>query len=129
MSQVFEFSVFITLALIIFSLAYSAGHFFFVSKKMAISFLEAQAQVEVLLNKIQEIKQHKEETGVEQSKAFIGFISESRDKAFEYIENVQESMYKLKVAREAFDQENIGNDEINIVRNAIDDILRHLPED
>jgi valyl-tRNA synthetase len=131
MSQVFEFTVFIVLALIVFSLAYGVGHFFFVSKKMAISFLESQAQVEALLNKIQELRQSKEEQGVEQSKAFIGFISESREKAFEYIEDIQSSIQQIKNVRETLDLplSEISEADLEVIRNVLDNVLKHLPSE
>ena len=131
MLDIFELLVFGAIGLTIFALSYSSIHFFLVSKKMAVSFLESEAKVEFLLTKITETQQAKEEYNIEKSKAFLGFISESREKAFDYIEDVQSSIYQLKVAREALnvDVSKINEGDLEILRNVIDNVLKHLPDD
>lgn len=51
------------------------------------------SEISLLLDKKQELE-------LAQSDGFVGFVSKSRDWAFEYIENVQDSISSLKLAVE-----------------------------
>lgn len=46
--------------------------------------------------------------GISESEGFIKFLSDSREWAFDYIENVQEAIQDLKTAMDADDNEGIG---------------------
>ena len=52
------------------------------------------SEISLLLDKKQELE-------LAQSDGFVGFVSKSRDWAFEYIENVQDSISSLKLAVES----------------------------
>jgi hypothetical protein len=74
-----------------------------------------------LLLRLQEMTEEKDSTQVESTEGFLRFISESRDWAFEYIEDVQQALLAYDVA--------LGTDDAKIINDAYKKLISFLPED
>jgi hypothetical protein len=131
MNTVFEVAVYAAGSLLFAALAYTSLSFYFTNIKLADSVIKLSAQLEALQKKARELIERTDLKNIESSEAFIGFVSQSRDKAFKYIEDVQSSMYQLKVGREALNYklEDLSEQDVEILRNVIDNVLKYLPED
>jgi cell division protein FtsB len=100
----------------------------FERKKMIYTNAQLAADKLILEKKINELVLEKEKTALSQNDGFVKFISQSREKAFEYIEDVQASLYELKLMRDALESEMKPGD-FELLRNTIDNILKHLPNE
>jgi len=100
----------------------------FERKKMIYTNAQLAADKLILEKKINELVLEKEKTALSQNDGFVKFISQSREKAFEYIEDVQASLYELKLMRDALESEMKPGD-LELLRNTIDNILKHLPNE
>jgi hypothetical protein len=129
MNLIFEIAVYSAGSIVFAVMAYVALSFYFTNQKLATSVLELSAKLEALQERAKLLMEQHESKNIEQTDAFVRFVSQSRDKAFEYIEDVQKSLYKLKVAKEVFSIENPKSDDLEILRNAVDVVLSHLPEE
>jgi hypothetical protein len=56
--------------------------------------LDSQAKIQALLKELEK----REDKSIEQTDGFVKFLSESRDWAFEYIENVQQAIGAVKTS-------------------------------
>lgn len=56
-----------------------------------------------LIQRLQELNSKQDSANVEKTDGFLKFVSDSRDWAFEYIENVQEAIQDLKAAVDSGD--------------------------
>ena len=69
---------------------------------------------------------------IEETDGFLKFVTESREWAFKYIEDVQSAIIKLKAEFEkiTFDPGNYFlQEELEDLRNTIENVLGQLPED
>lgn len=129
MNLVFEIAVYAAGSIVFAAMAYVALSFYFTNKKLATSVLDLSAKLEALQERAKSLMEQNESKNIEQTDAFVRFVSQSREKAFEYIEEVQASLYKLKVAREVFSVEKPESGDLEILRDAVDAVLSHLPEE
>jgi cell division protein FtsB len=88
MTEVFEISVYLTASLIFFAVSYLAFSYYLSNRRMANGILKMSAQIEALQRKLEQLQKESESRKVENTDAFVRFVSQSRDKAFEYIEDV-----------------------------------------
>jgi hypothetical protein len=58
-------------------------------------YIDAQMEKQIISEKFQELLAEKDLRGIEESDGFLKFLSESREWAFKYIEDVQESFKKF----------------------------------
>jgi hypothetical protein len=124
-----EISIYIAVTASIAILAYSYFSIFLKYRK-AISLL-AQSEIDrqYFKDKLSEYAERKDSKKVEQTEGFVRFISQSRDWAFKYIEDVQKDLVSLK---EVFD--NTGSmpsdlDQAKELNNKIITVLSHLPKE
>lgn len=75
------------------------------SKKFAMSLVQAEIDKNLMFNKIKEFDQRIESIKLERSDEFLKFLSESRDAAFTYIEDVQVAINALKTSIDNNDEE------------------------
>ena len=73
--------------------------------------LNVQTQMDnfILLSELDKMVQEKDNKSVEQSDGFLKFISESRDWAFEYIENIQSALNEYDAALHTTDAKVIND--------------------
>jgi hypothetical protein len=86
----------------------------------------------ILAKKYEELFKKNEEKGIEQTDGFLKFVSESRDWAFGYIEEVQKAIVKLKDESSKVNimpKSYLVSEELDDLRKAIAEVLKQLPED
>ncbi len=89
------FSVFLILLV---AISYAAIVFGVKSKKLASENAQLKIDKIVLIDKLTELVNEKESKSIEQTDGFVKFLSESRDWAFKYIEDVQQAIGAVKVS-------------------------------
>lgn len=102
-----SFSVFLV---ILVALSYTAITFAVKSRKLAVEMVQLNIDKTLLLSKLDKALSEKESQSLEQTDGFVKFLSESRDWAFKYIEDVQKSIQDVKTCIESgYDtQEELG---------------------
>jgi regulator of replication initiation timing len=127
-NTVFEIAVYLVGSFIFAAISYTALSFYFANKKLANSVIDLYAQLESLQKRAQELIDQKASQSLENSDAFIRFVSQSREKAFEYIEDVQESIANLK---DYFDKNglNLSVNQAEEFSEKLEKVLSYLPED
>jgi len=131
MTEVFEISVYLTASLIFFAVSYLAFSYYLSNRRMANGILKMSAQIEALQRKLEQLQKESESRKVENTDAFVRFVSQSRDKAFEYIEDVQESIQKLKGFADkvgTIENNNASAENLAELQIIIDNVLSHLPD-
>ena len=88
---------------------------------LATAFLQENIDKEAMATKLQKTIDSINNANLEDKDGFIKFLSESREWAFSYIENVQASIEDLAKARESADEEKLSM--------AYEKLLAHLPKD
>lgn len=78
-----------------------------VNKALATSFLQASLDKDLIANKLKETVFAVNSTNIEDKDGFIKFLSESREWAFAYIEEVQDSIKELEAAVNSKDSDKL----------------------
>lgn len=78
-----------------------------VNKALATSFLQASLDKDLIANKLKETVFAVNNTNIEDKDGFIRFLSESREWAFAYIEEVQDSIKELEAAVNSKDSDKL----------------------
>jgi hypothetical protein len=76
---------------------------------------------EVLVNKLYQVMQEQSVQDVEKTDGFLRFVSESRDWAFEYIEDVQASILYYQKA--------LSQEDADAISEALEKLMSFLPEE
>jgi hypothetical protein len=76
---------------------------------------------EVLVNKLYQVMQEQSVQDVEKTDGFLRFVSESRDWAFEYIEDVQASILYYQKA--------LSQEDADAISKALEKLMSFLPEE
>jgi hypothetical protein len=98
------------------------------SRKLANLLVQSSAQNVALRQKLSELTASGESKKLEQTEGFVKFISESRQWAFDYIEDVQKSIEELRDYFEMFGFD--GNEEQREeLRDRINHVTTFLPKD
>ena len=85
----------------------------------------------VLNAKLEEMAKKQDAKNLEENDGFVKFLNESRDWAFQYIEDVQKAILSLEQAASKvpiIPQSYLTTEELEDLRSAIADVLRQLPE-
>lgn len=90
-------------------------------RKMTEQFIKASFEAFVVKKELEEIVKDHETLKFSHNQDFVKFLSDSRDMAFEYIEDVQRRINLLKASMEK-------NDPI-LINQAIDSLIEMLPKD
>lgn len=69
--------------------------------KNSVDFLRLTIESKEKIKFLQEELDKRDNVSIEQTDGFVKFLSESRDWAFDYIENVQQSIQELQIAVES----------------------------
>ena len=102
------------LVLLVILLAYK-------NRKLFRKSVQAEMDKFFILAKLDNIIQGSENKNIEESEGFVKFLSESRDWAFEYIEDVQQALRAYDIA--------LGLDDAKILNEAYKKLISFLPED
>lgn len=90
------------------------------SKKISAQLVQAELDKVMLISRIEKLAEELQALETQQSDGFLKFISQSRDWAFDYIENVQSAIVELNVSMTASDEAKITE--------AYQKLLKFLPE-
>lgn len=91
------------------------------SRQLTMNFLEASMEKDVALEKLSKVLQKIDHTNLEDKDGFIKFLAQSREWAFEYIENVQYAIKELSKAMDSSDEKQI--------LEAYNQIIKYVPEE
>lgn len=99
-------------------------------KKISKSYLEVMFENQLLIDKLTEQSDVIKELSFQKNDSFVAFLSQSRDWAFQYIEEVQETINKfvetVKPTMEYYDK--FGRINENVAMNTVFDAYTHLME-
>jgi hypothetical protein len=99
-------------------------------KKLKVELIQSNLDFLSVVEQLTKISDQKEEKTIEQTDGFIRFVSESRDWAFQYIEDVQQA---INAYREVADVVPLSKDmtveQAEKLSKAYDDLINFLPED
>lgn len=90
-----DFIIFLSTILVIVTLLVSVVKLRLKNRKLAAELLQATLDQNILLTKLAEELKKKEDVSIEKTDGFLKFISESRDLAFQYIEEMQEALVRF----------------------------------
>jgi pantothenate synthetase len=109
------------------------------NKKLSAQIIQIALDKTVISEKLKEQLDKKDSESIEQSEGFLKFISQSRDWAFDYIEQVQAALleFKNKVEPQILYAKTYGTAAgqsphtviIDRISDAYDDLVRVMPED
>ncbi len=109
------------------------------NKKLSIEIIQIALDKSVISQRLKEELDKKESESIEQSEGFLKFISQSRDWAFDYIEQVQAALleFKNKVEPQILYAKTygtaVGNSShatiVDKISDAYDDLVKIMPED
>jgi NTP pyrophosphatase (non-canonical NTP hydrolase) len=132
MSYFIELSSFVLLIFILFALAVDNVRQRVFASKLNKEINQLVADYIALSKKLEEAVKNADEKKIEQTDGFLKFVSESRDWAFQYIEEVQSAIVKLKKESSRVPLvpgSYLLAEELEDLRKAIADVLRQLPDD
>lgn len=109
------------------------------NKKLSIEIIQIALDKAVISQKLKEQLDKKNSESIEQSEGFLKFISQSRDWAFDYIEQVQAALleFKNKIEPQILYAKTYGTTTgesphtiiIDRISSAYDDLIKVMPED
>lgn len=113
--------IFIGLAILFFGM--SVGILVLMVKNRKLTKVSVQSQIDnfILLSELDKMVQEKDNKAIEQSDGFLKFVSESRDWAFEYIEDIQQALMAYDIA--------VGLDDAKILNEAYQKLISFLPKE
>ena len=128
MNQIIEITIFVVVTVCFFALIYSYLSLSARYRNLLAAFTQTQVEKEIYKEKLTEYISQKETKKVEETEGFVRFISQSRDMAFTYIEDVQKAIAELK---DYFDKNglNLSVEQAEEMANKIENVISHLPEE
>jgi hypothetical protein len=120
---------FILVLLIMFSSLFLLFRYMHYNKRL-VSLLAQEAIDKVaVIRQLQDLQDKKESKPIEQTEGFLRFVSESRDWAFQYIEQVQQEIKEFEsVATPIIYKDNVVSKEYEQLAVAYEKLLKQLPE-
>lgn len=113
--------IFIGVAIVFFGMSFVILMLAFKLRKVTRTSVQSQIDNFILLSELDKMVQEKENKSVEQSDGFLKFVSESRDWAFDYIEDVQQALRAYDIA--------LGLDDAAVLNEAYKKLISYLPDD
>ncbi len=90
------------------------------NRKTLAQLVQAELDKVMLMNRVEKLAEELQALETQQSDGFLKFISQSRDWAFDYIENVQSAIVDLNISMTASDEAKITE--------AYQKLLKFLPD-
>jgi len=127
--NILELGAFVIVLLIMFSSLFLLFRYIHYNKRL-VSLLAQEAIDKVsVIRQLQDLQDKKENKPIEQTEGFLRFVSESRDWAFQYIEQVQEEIKEFEsVATPIIYKDNVVSKEYEQLAVAYEKLLKQLPE-
>lgn len=92
-----------------------------INRKLTSSGIQLSFDKIELLKRIQALSEEKDSVSVEKTDGFLKFVSESRDWAFDYIEDVQQALRAYDIA--------LSTDDARLMNEAYSKLISLLPDD
>ena len=96
MIDVFNLISFIVLTSLVGILFVFGINLLFKNKRLSSALIQTQIDKKIISDQLEKIASEMQDKKIEQTDGFLKFVSESRDWAFEYIEDVQQSIIAVK---------------------------------
>lgn len=101
--------------------------------RLASSLVQATVDKNTIANQMLQLTSNKKIKDIEEKDGFIKFLSDSRESAFEYIEEVQKTVYlfkdDLEPIVEAYRDSGTASDSMKQIVRAYDNVIALLPAD
>ena len=126
-----ELVVFSVLIILFFALVYDNLRMRFNVQKISRQLIQEKLDYDAIVIKLQEALKENDKKKLEGTEGFVKFLTESRESAFKYIEEVQESIDKLRSESAKLSLEPRGYllaEELQDLRKAIAEVLKQIPE-
>jgi hypothetical protein len=122
---------------IIFSVLFGAMFFLYIfvvakNKRLSSDLVQAEVNKRILLAQVEKLMYSKESKSLEETEGFVKFLTESRDWAFGYIEDVQAAIAELRqVADKIFpnDVVYLSEEETKDLSDKYNKLISSLPLD
>jgi len=124
-----EVIVYVFISLFFFSLLYAFISLNIKYRHVSNLLLQAQIDRDLFRSKLAEEVAKRDNKKIEQTEGFVKFISQSREWAFKYIEDVQEALKALEGALEILKSSKIKAEDRKRAMEIISSAMKHLPED
>lgn len=119
--NVIELAIFIGVVLLVSALVLLVVMLAFKSRKLLQRAAQAEMDKFFILAKLDNLIQDSDNKNVEESEGFVKFLSESREWAFDYIEDIQQALRAYDIA--------LGLDDAKVLNEAYKKLISFLPED
>ena len=128
MNQIVEAIAAISFIILFFIVAYLYLSSRIAYRNLLAEFTQTQIEKEFFKEKLTEHISQKDSKKIEQTEGFVRFISQSREMAFTYIEDVQKDIAELK---DYFDKNglNLTVEQAEEMAKRIENVVSHLPEE
>lgn len=116
-----DFTVYIITAIFISVLVYFIIALLIKNRRLTAKATQATIDRMAAMDMLYNLMDEQQNANVEQTDGFVKFISDSRDWAFTYIEDVQQALMAYDVA--------LNTDDAKIINEAYNKLISFLPED
>jgi hypothetical protein len=124
-----DLGFFVAIAIFFFAMTYATISSIVSHRKKSVELSNALFEIKALRSKLAEELFTKDQAEVEKTEGFVRFVYQSREKAFEYIEDVQKDLEDLKIFFNQVGSAPQKVEDAEKLYNLINKILSHLPED
>jgi hypothetical protein len=127
-----EFGIFIVFIIFFFIIAADDVRLRFKNYKLDKEVQQSILNYIILSEKMEEVVKKQDSKNIEETDGFLKFVTESREWAFQYIEDVQKTIVNLQDIAAKLDlppKSYVLTEELEDLRKAIADVLKQLPEE
>jgi len=132
MNEIVELVIFVIFVVMFFVIAFDDVRLRFKNYRLDLEVRQYVLDYIILSEKMEELIKKQDSKKIEETDGFLKFVTESREWAFKYIEDVQSAIVKLKKESSRIPLvpgSYLLAEELEDLRKAITDVLRQLPED
>ena len=131
MIDVVNFIYYIALSLIAGIMLYVTVSSVIQNRSSSIELVQTKFENQALKARLLEEINKKDDAQIEHTEGFVKFISQSREKAFEYIEDVQKTIQDLKTFKDTVGETPVylSSEELQDLDSIIKKLLLELPEE
>jgi hypothetical protein len=127
-----EFGIFIAFIVFFFIIAADDVRLRFKNYKLDKEVQQSILNYIILSEKMEEVIKKQDSKKIEETDGFLKFVTESREWAFQYIEDVQKTIVNLQDIAAKLDlppKSYVLTEELEDLRKAIAEVLKQLPKD
>jgi hypothetical protein len=120
-TEIIYLSAFVLYTFLFFSTIILLFKSIFKNKKLKLQIVHGEIEKSALISHIEQLESAKDSAEAESTEGFLKFVSQSRDWAFTYIEDVQQALTVYDVA--------LNTDDAKIINDAYNKLISFLPDD